>query len=71
MNIIKFACNSCPEKLVFVTNGCQGCLAHPCKEVCPKGAISMVHGKSFIDQEKCIKCGRCVNACPYSACASG
>lgn len=67
VNIIKFACNSCPEKLIFVTNGCQGCLAHPCKEVCPKGAISMVHGKSFIDQEKCIKCGRCVDACPYSA----
>ena len=64
VNIIKFACNSCPEKLIFVTNGCQGCLAHPCKEVCPKGAISMVHGKSFIDQEKCIKCGRCVDVCP-------
>ena len=67
VNIIKFACNSCPEKLVRVTDGCQGCLAHPCKEVCPKGAISIVHGKSMIDQSKCIKCGRCVNACPYHA----
>ena len=64
VNIIKFACNSCPDKLVSVTDGCQGCLAHPCKEVCPKGAISMVHGKSVIDQSKCIKCGRCVEACP-------
>ena len=67
VNIIKFACNACPEKLVSVTDGCQGCLAHPCMEVCPKGAISMVHGKSVIDQSKCIKCGRCVDACPYSA----
>ena len=27
----------------------------------------MVHGKSVIDQSKCIKCGRCVEACPYHA----
>ena len=67
VNIIKFACNACPTKKVEVTNMCQGCLAHPCKEVCPKGAISMVHGKSVIDQDKCIKCGKCVDACPYHA----
>ena len=35
INIIKFACNACPEKKVFVTNGCQGCLSHQCTEVCP------------------------------------
>lgn len=67
VNIIKFACNACPPKKVEVTNMCQGCLAHPCKEVCPKDAISMVHGKSVIDQDKCIKCGKCVDACPYNA----
>lgn len=67
INIIKFACHSCPENRVIVTEGCQGCLEHPCKEVCPKGAISMVNGKSHIDPEKCIKCGRCVDACPYNA----
>lgn len=67
INVIKFACNACPEKRVMTTEGCQGCLEHPCKEVCPKGAISMVNGKSHIDPEKCIKCGRCVEACPYNA----
>ena len=67
VNIIKFACNACPEKHYQVTNACQGCLAHPCKEVCPRGAISLVHGKSVIDQSKCIKCGRCKDVCPYSA----
>ena len=36
-------------------------------EVCPKKAISMVKGHSYIDQEKCIKCGKCVSACPYNA----
>ena len=67
INIIKFACHSCPENRVLVTEGCQGCLEHPCMEVCPKGASSMVNGRSHIDPDKCIKCGRCVSACPYSA----
>lgn len=67
INIIKFACNACPDNKVVVTDMCQGCLAHPCKEVCPKDAIRIVNGKSVIDQEKCIKCGRCINVCPYSA----
>lgn len=67
INVIKFACNSCAEKKVMVTEGCQGCLEHPCVEVCPKKAISMVKGHSYIDQEKCIKCGKCVSACPYNA----
>ena len=67
INIIKFACHACPEKRTFVTNACQGCIEHPCMEVCPKGAISMVNGRSVIDEEKCINCGKCLNACPYSA----
>jgi len=67
INVIKFACNACPEKKVFVTNACQGCIEHPCMEVCPKKAISMLNGKSYIDQEKCIKCGKCTTVCPYNA----
>ena len=69
INVIKFACNGCAEKLVTVTEGCQGCLAHPCEEVCPKEAIKLDHfdGRSHIDQEKCIKCGRCAEACAYNA----
>ena len=69
INVIKFACNACPEKRVHVTDGCQGCLAHPCMEVCPKGAVSLdrTTGRSIIDQEKCIKCGRCASVCSYNA----
>ena len=67
VNIIKFACNVCPEKSYRVTDCCQGCLAHPCKEVCPKGAISIQHGQSVIDQSKCVKCGRGKDVCPYGA----
>ena len=69
INIIKFACHGCKENQVVVTEGCQGCLAHPCVEVCPKGAVSLAryNGRSVIDQEKCIKCGRCVEVCSYNA----
>ncbi len=54
---------------MHVTDGCQGCLAHPCMEVCPKGAVSLdrTTGRSIIDQEKCIKCGRCASVCSYNA----
>ena len=69
INVIKFACNACAEKRVFVTDGCQGCLAHPCVEVCPKDAIHLerTNSKSKIDPDKCIKCGQCANVCSYHA----
>lgn len=67
VNVIPFACNSCDEKKYEVTDGCQGCLASPCINICPVKAVSMVHGHSVIDQARCIKCGRCKDACPYSA----
>ncbi len=67
VNVIRFACNACEETQYYVTNNCRGCLAHPCTAVCPVKAISIVDGKSVIDKEKCIKCGRCANTCPYSA----
>ena len=67
INIIKFACHRCPDNVMKVTDACQGCLAHPCVEVCPKEAVSIVDGKSHIDQDKCIKCGKCMNACSYGA----
>ena len=67
INIIPYACHACPTNRYMVTNYCQNCLAASCREVCPKGAISFVNGRSFIDQEKCIKCGKCSKACPYHA----
>ena len=69
INVIKFACNACPEKRVYVTDGCQGCLAHPCVEVCPKDAVSLdrTNGRSRIDPDKCIRCGRCLKECKFNA----
>jgi len=67
INIIPYACHACPTNQYRVTESCQNCLAASCQKVCPKEAISFVNGKSQIDPEKCIKCGKCEKACPYHA----
>ncbi len=67
VNIIHYACHACPSYQYRVTEFCQNCLAASCQKVCPRGAISFVNGKSQIDQSKCIKCGKCMTACPYHA----
>ncbi|MBC3516236.1 4Fe-4S dicluster domain-containing protein [Neobittarella massiliensis] len=67
VNVIPFACNACDETSFMVTDNCRHCLAHPCVSVCPVGAISFQSDRTVIDKEKCLKCGRCRDACPYSA----
>lgn len=67
VNIIPYACHVCPDNQYRVTESCQNCLAASCQKVCPKGAVSFVNGKSHIDPNKCIKCGKCAKACPYHA----
>ena len=42
-----------------------GCLGFgDCVSVCPFGAMSMVDGLPFIDEEKCTGCAICVRECP-------
>lgn len=67
VNVITFACEACPTKRLEVTSNCRKCIAHPCINVCPVNAITMGKHQTHIDQEKCIKCGRCRDACPYNA----
>ncbi len=67
VNIIPYACHACPSNQYKVTESCQNCLAASCQKVCPKGAISFVNGRSYIDPAKCIKCGKCAKACSYHA----
>ena len=43
MQVIPSACDMCEDNKVEVSNMCHGCVAHPCIEVCPKDAISMVN----------------------------
>lgn len=68
LQVIPSACNACPVNQYKISkSNCMGCVAHPCIEVCPRGAISFKDGKSHIDQSKCIKCGKCKGVCPYDA----
>lgn len=67
VNVITFACEACPTKALYVTDNCRKCLAHPCTNVCPTNAVSIGKNRAEIDQDKCIKCGRCKQTCPYSA----
>lgn len=69
MQVIPSACDKCPDNEYYVSDQCRNCVSHACIKACPKGAISIVNGRSFIDQSKCIKCGRCKAACPYDAIA--
>jgi len=44
---------------------CMHCTDASCESVCPTGAISHQGAAVIIDQEWCIGCGYCVQACPY------
>jgi len=67
VNIIPYACHACPTNQYKVSNYCQNCLAASCQKVCPKDAISFKNNRSYIDLDKCIRCGKCEKACPYNA----
>ena len=61
------ACSGCPDAKIVSTPNCRGCFSRPCTFICPTKAISVVNGQSVIDAAKCIKCGKCIAACPYHA----
>ncbi len=68
VNVIKIGCERCPEHSFIVTDLCRGCIAHPCTSVCPKNCISILDNrKSHIDQDACIRCGKCAQVCPYNS----
>ena len=68
IEVIGIACDECPMGGYEVTESCRGCLAHRCEDVCPRDAITFdEHQRAHIDKEKCVNCGRCAKACPYSA----
>ena len=56
LTVLQSACKGCNSNKIYVTDLCQGCIARPCMSSCKFGAISIVNGRSVIDDEKCKKC---------------
>ncbi|MBO5339577.1 MAG: 4Fe-4S dicluster domain-containing protein [Oscillospiraceae bacterium] len=67
VEVLPIACDECPVTEMTVSASCRGCLATRCVHACPRDAISIVNHRAQIDHKKCINCGRCLNACQYSA----
>ena len=67
LTVLQSACKGCSSNKIYVTDLCQGCVARPCMSSCKFGAITVVNGRSIIDESKCKKCQMCVKACPYNA----
>ena len=67
LTVLDDACKGCASNRIYVTDLCQGCVARPCEQTCKFGAISIIDGKSVIDETKCKKCKMCISACPYNA----
>ena len=63
----KCTAKSCKSLISFnITDECRGCTA--CARKCPVGAISgNKKEKHFINQDVCIRCGRCEENCKFDA----
>lgn len=69
VQVINAACEECPIASYLVTDNCRKCMGKACQNSCPFGAISMGDFRAHIDPNKCRECGKCAQACPYSAIA--
>ncbi len=56
-------------KIDFIFSTCFHCQDPPCMAVCPSGAMQKRAGDGivFVEQELCIGCQACIDACPYQA----
>jgi formate dehydrogenase iron-sulfur subunit len=62
--LIKLA--ECGDAWSFSNYQCMHCAQASCVSVCPTGAATHTGEFVLIDQEWCIGCGYCVQACPFN-----
>jgi tetrathionate reductase subunit B len=56
------------RKAFFVPKLCNHCAKPPCVQVCPVGATFITRdGVVLVDEQYCIGCRYCIQACPYGA----
>lgn len=67
VEVMSIACDECPVTEITVGPACRGCIATRCVHSCPRKAITIVNHHAVIDADKCVSCGKCISACPYSA----
>ncbi len=55
-----------PARWLMMSDVCKHCVAAPCQQACPTGAL--IHnefGNVYIQQDICNGCAYCISACPF------
>ena len=67
LTTIKSGCYGCPKDQYRISDACRGCFARPCMANCPRDAIVFINGQAHIQDDRCVRCGKCMEVCPFHA----
>jgi Fe-S-cluster-containing hydrogenase component 2 len=56
-----------PHPVIRMPIVCSQCKSPACAKVCPEGALHRRNSVVELDQDTCISCFKCVEACPFGA----